>query len=125
MIYVQTIRAPLADGPALSQLLSSIPYPQSVHRLLVKGYFGRRWAQAEACDYWLACDGKEAACWRILGATAAQVYAIRIRFDHMLSMNPRLQVSRDLICELVSAVAGRCQCTAEERFVVRLPLSDS
>ncbi len=115
MIYVQTIRATLADGPALSQFLSSIPYPQSVRRLLANRYFGRRWVQAEACDYWLVCDGKEAACWRILGATAAQVYAIRIRFDHMLSMNPHLEVSRDLICELVSSVADKYQYVGEER----------
>jgi hypothetical protein len=122
MISVQTIRAPLAEGPALSQLLDSIPYPESVRRLLGKGYFGRRWAQREACDYWLACDGQEAICWRILGATTSQVYAIRTRFDEMLALNPRLRLSRDLLCQLLSSIAGQCQCSAEERFVVRFPV---
>jgi hypothetical protein len=106
MIYVVAERLPLKDDESLSSLLLSTPYPRSVRRLLRKGFFGRRWQQVEECDYWLASDGVVAMLFRICGATAAQVSAIRMRFDERAAKHPGLELSRELLCEIVTFVTG-------------------
>jgi hypothetical protein len=111
MIYVQADQVPLDDEVGLRQFLNSIPHPGTVRKLLAKGFFGRRWQQAESSDYWLVSDGKTAAYFRISGASAAQIYAIRLRFDLLVVRNKTLELSRDLLCELVKAVTGEGECS--------------
>ena len=106
MIYVLEERSSLNDDEPLSKVLLSTPYPRSVRRLLRKGFFGRRWQKTESCDYWLASDGVVAVLFRISGATAAQVSAIRLRFDERAAKHPGLELSRELLCELVTFVTG-------------------
>ena len=119
MIHVQTHSACLDDEPGLSRLLSCVPFPSSVRSLLLRRYFGRRWQQQETCDYWLASDGAIVSCWRICNATAAQVLAIRLRFDELADRDADLEISRELICTLVSGVTGECQCAPEQPLVLR------
>ena len=111
MIYVQADQVSLDDEAGLRHFLNSIPHPGTVRKLLGKGFFGRRWQQTESCDYWLVSDGKSAASFRICGASAAQIYAIRLRFDVLVIKNADLELSRDTLCELVSAVTGECECS--------------
>jgi len=107
MIYVHADRFLLTDDEPLSKALLSTPYPRSVPRLLRKGFFGRRWQQSESCDYWLASDGVVVMLFRIQGATAAQVSAIRLRFDERTAKNPNLELSEELLLELVTFVSGK------------------
>jgi hypothetical protein len=108
-ISVQTDHARLDDEGALARLLASIPHPPGVRGLLTKNFFGRRWQQAESCDYWLASDGVLAVCLKIRGATAAQVFAIRLRFDELAATRADLVLSKALLCELVQGVTGDCE----------------
>jgi hypothetical protein len=112
MIIVLAERLLLRDDEALSRLLQSTPYPRSVRRLLRKGFFGRRWHQVESCDYWLASDGVVAMLFKICGATAAQVSAIRMRFDERAAKHPGLELTRELLCELVTFVTGESPAQA-------------
>lgn len=109
MIYVQAEEVSLGDEAGLRHFLSAIPHPGTVRKLLAKGFFGRRWQQVEACDYWLLSDGKNAAYFRICGASAAQIYAIRLRFDVLAMKTADLVLSLDLLCDLVRAVADDCE----------------
>jgi hypothetical protein len=121
MIYVQADHVSLDDEAGLRRFLTSIPHPRTVRELLGKGFFGRRWQQTESCDYWLVSDGKNAACFRIAGASAAQIYAIRLRFDvHLKDAN--LELSRELLCELVRAVTGECEATPGTNVRIKLRL---
>jgi hypothetical protein len=122
MIYVRSHRASLADEPALTSLLRSIPFPPEVRALLAKGFFGRRWQQEEMCDYWFASDQQTAICWRICGATAAEIHAIRLRFDEIAARNAEIEVSLDMLCLLVCTVTGECGCDAESRVGIKLRL---
>jgi hypothetical protein len=110
MIYVQADQVSLDDEAGMRRLLASIPHPGTVRQLLAKGFFGRRWQQTESCDYWLVSNGKMAAYFRICGASAAQIYAIRLRFDVRVVKHPDFEISRDSLCELVKAVTGECEC---------------
>src|SRR5262245_35680518 len=101
MIYVQADQVSLDDEAGMRHFLASIPHPGTVRRLLAKGFFGRRWQQAESCDYWLVSDGKNAAYFRICGASAAQIYAIRLRFDVRVIKDADFEISRDSLCELI------------------------
>ncbi len=123
MIHVRSHRAPFDDAPALTQLLEAVPFPPEVRPLLLRGFFGRRWQQEELCDYWLASDQETVVCWRICGATAGQVHAIRLRFDEMAARNAEIEVSLDMLCLLVCAVTGECRCDAQERFGIKLRLA--
>jgi hypothetical protein len=109
MIYVQADEVSLDDEAGLRHFLSAIPHPATVRTLLAKGFFGRRWQQVESCDYWLVSDGQRAACFRICGATAAQIYAIRLRFDVLVLENANFELARDGLCDLVRKVTGECQ----------------
>jgi hypothetical protein len=109
MIYVQATEVQLDDEAGLRHFLRAIPHPGTVHKLLAKGFFGRRWTQTESCDYWLVSDGKIAASFRIAGASAAQIYAIRLRFDALAIRDVHLELSRDSLCELVKSVTGECE----------------
>lgn len=120
MIYVRSHRASLADAAALSQLLEGVPFPPEVRSLLARGFFGRRWQQEELCDYWLASDQETAVCWRLCGATATEVHAIRLRFDEMAARNAEIEVSLDMLCLLVCAVTGECGCDAGARIGIKL-----
>jgi hypothetical protein len=111
MIYVQADQVSLDDEAALRRFLTSIPHPGTVRKLLRNGFFGRRWQQTESSDYWLVSDGKTAAYFRICGASAAQIYAIRLRFDVLVLKNANLELSRELLCELVQTVTGECADT--------------
>ena len=122
MIYVRTHRAALDDEPALLSLLESIPFPPEVRALLAKGFFGRRWQQEELCDYWLASDHQTAMCWRICGATAAEVHAIRRRFDEIAARNAEIELSLEMLCLLVCAVTGECGYDSESRVGIKLRL---
>jgi hypothetical protein len=106
MIRVQTDHARLDDEAALARLLASIPHPSGVRALLTKSFFGRRWQQAEACDYWLASDGVLAVCMKIYGATAAQIFAIRLRFDELAATRADFVLSKALLCEVILGVTG-------------------
>jgi hypothetical protein len=110
MIYLQTDSARLDDETALARLLRSIPHPPGVRALLRKNFFGRRWQQEESCDYWLASDGVLAVCMKICGATAAQIFAIRLRFDELAATRAGLVLSKALLRELVQGVTGECRC---------------
>jgi hypothetical protein len=109
MISVQTDQARLDDDAALARLLASIPHSPGVRALLTKNFFGRRWQQAQSCDYWLASDGVLAVCLKIRGATAAQVFAIRLRFDELAATRTDVVLSKALLCELVQGVTGECE----------------
>lgn len=109
MIYVQAEHALLKDDDALSRLLLSTPYPRSVRRLLRKQFFGRHWQQAESCDYWLASDGTVAMSFRICGATATQISAIRMQFDDRVARQPGIELSKELLRDLVKFVTGECE----------------
>lgn len=122
MIYVRSHRASLDDEAAVSSLLQSIPFPADVRTLLTKGFFGRRWQQEESCDYWLASDQEIAICWRICGATAAEVHAIRSRFDEIAARNVEIEISLDMLCLLVCTVTGGCGYDAESRVGIKLRL---
>jgi len=122
MIYVRSHRASLNDEAAVASLLRSIPFPPEVRALLAKGFFGRRWQQEELCDYWLASNQETAVCWRICGATAAEIHAIRLRFDEMAARNAEIEVSLDMLCLLVCTVTGECGCDAETRVAIKLRL---
>jgi len=122
MIYVRSHRASLDDEPAVARLLQSIPFPAEVRTLLTRGFFGRRWQQEELCDYWLASDPETAICWRICGATASEIHAIRQRFDEMAARNAEIEVSLDMLCLLVCTVTGECGCDAESRIGIKLRL---
>jgi hypothetical protein len=122
MIYVRSHRAALDDEPALSSLLQSIPFPPEVRALLLRGFFGRRWQQEESCDYWLASDQETAVCWRICGASAGEIHAIRLRFDEMAERNAEIEVSLDMLCLLICTVTGACGCDAEARVGIKLRL---
>lgn len=111
MIYVQADQVSLDDEAGLRHFLTSIPHPVTVRKLLTKGFFGRRWQQTESSDYWLVSDGKIAACFRICGASAAQTYAIRLRFDVLVTKNADFVLSRELLCDVVRAVTGECEQT--------------
>jgi hypothetical protein len=119
MIYVQAGQASLRDDDALTRLLTSIPHPPAVRLLLRKSFFGRRWQQGEGCDYWLISNGETAVCMRICGATAAQVYAIRMRFDAMAARSAVIELSRDLLCKLVREVTGECRGTGEPNVRIK------
>jgi hypothetical protein len=106
MIYVLADRVLLKDDELLSKLLLATPFPRSVRRLLRKGFFGRSWQQVESCDYWLASDGVVAILFRICGATAAQIFAIRMRFDERAVRHPGLELTRELLLEIVTFVTG-------------------
>jgi hypothetical protein len=108
MIYVQADEVSLDDDTGLGHFLQSLPHPGTVRKLLTKGFFGRRWQQTESCDYWLVSDGTKAAYFRISGASAAQIYAIRLRFDVLVTKDADFELSRDLLCEVVRAVTGEC-----------------
>jgi hypothetical protein len=122
MADVQTDRALLSDANALAKLLASIPFPPSVHSLLPKGFFGRRWQHGESCDYWLASDGLIAVCWRIRGASAAQIYAIRMRFDRLRALTPHMELTRDVLWGIVYSITGDCEFTTEEPIAIRTPI---
>lgn len=122
MIYVRSHRAALDDEAAVSGLLAAIPFPPEVRTLLAKGFFGRRWQQEELCDYWLASDSETGICWRICGATAGEVHAIRRRFDEMAARNAEIEVSLEMLCLLVCAVTGECGCDADSRVGIKLRL---
>src|SRR5262245_26177713 len=122
MIYVRSHRAPLNDDAALAKLLQTVPFPPEVRALLAKGFFGRRWQQEELCDYWLASDQQTAVCWRICGATAAEVHAIRLRFDEIAARNVEIEVSLEMLCLLICAITGECGCDAESRIGIKLRL---
>jgi hypothetical protein len=109
MIYVQAEQVSLGDDADTQRFLSALPHPATVRKLLAKGFFGRRWQSVEACDYWLVSDGKTAAYFRICGASAAQIYAIRLRFDALVIRDVDLELSRDMLCDLVKAVTGECE----------------
>jgi hypothetical protein len=109
MIYVQADKVSLDDDAGLRRFLASIPHPGTVRKLLRKGFFGRRWQQAESCDYWLVSDGESAASFRICGASAAQIYAIRLRFDVLVAKHADFVLSRDMLCDVVKAVTGECE----------------
>jgi hypothetical protein len=123
MIYVRSNRASLSDAAAVSRLLEAVPFPFEVRALLTKGFFGRRWQQEELCDYWLASDLETAMCWRICGASAAEVHAIRLRFDDMAARNAEIELSLEMLCRLVCAVTGECGCDTDARDSIRLRLS--
>ncbi len=117
VIYVQATQTSLDDETAVRQLLVSVPHPPSVRTLLAKKFFGRRWQQAESCDYWLASDGEKVVGLRIRGVTSAQAFAIRLRYDELAALLPELALSRDLLCRLVKGVTGDCQCSAEPELL--------
>jgi len=106
MIQVLADRSLLRDDASLSRLLQSTPYPRSVPRLLRKGFFGRRWQQSESRDYWLLSDGVVVMLFTISGASAAQVSAIRLRFDDRAAKQPGLEPSQALLQEIASLVEG-------------------
>jgi hypothetical protein len=111
MIYVQADQVSLEDETGLRQFLNSIPHPGTVRKLLTKGFFGRRWQQTESSDYWLVSDGKTAAYFRISGASAAQIYAIRLRFDLFVIKDRNFELTREFLCELVKTVTGEVDCS--------------
>jgi hypothetical protein len=110
MVYVQVHRARLDDEPGLLRLLAATCHPLSVRSMLSKPFFGRRWQQRESRDCWLASDGKKVLCMNIRGASSAQIAAIRLRFDHLASRRARVDLSPQLLCELVASVTGECRC---------------
>lgn len=123
MIYVRSHRARLDDDAAVSALLQSIPFPPEVRTLLSRGFFGRRWVQEELCDYWLTSDQQTAICWRVCGATATEVHAIRQRFDEMAARNAEIEFSLDMLCLLIVTVTGACGCDPDSRVGIKLRLA--
>ena len=119
MIYVQATQASLDNEDAVRQLLVALPHPRVVRTLLRRKFFGRSWRQGESCDYWLASNGATVISLRVCGVSSAQAYVIRLRYDELTARNPLIELSRDLLCELVRGVTGECRCSVEPNIAIK------
>lgn len=105
MIQIHERQAYLHDRASVAKLLASIPWPHSVGSLLRKSFFARKWDGTHQSDYWLASDGTMVVSVRISGASAAAVAKMRMRFDDLRVISPRLQPSGRALHDLLAGIA--------------------
>lgn len=90
-------KAKAGDQEARDKLISQLP--EDIHEVLSpilgkKSFFMRLWYEEGSTDYWIADDGKQLACWTVIGLTKEQATEARIILDEYRRDHPGMKLMR-------------------------------